>query len=259
MNILRFIKFGMKFVLPPDIFLRILVWKRGYPEPELRLIPYLCDKSKVSIDVGASEGLYTTHMCLHSKRCIAFEPRVNAAKDLERLLSGLNPPIQIETTALSNRAGIANLKVFPAEVGRSTIEHENHIEKYGNIDSVTVPVKRLDDFEFTEAIGCIKIDVEGHEESVLLGAHLLLSSNHPIILIEMEERHKLGTIKKVISLLQQYGYNGFFYENEHLEKIEFFENNIHQNISNVEKKGKYINNFIFFTNESRNRIQHLLR
>ena len=249
----------MKSVLPANLFLRILIWKRGYPEPELRLIPYLCDKLKTSIDVGASEGLYTAQMCLYSKRCIAFEPRLDAAKELERLLSGLNPPIQVETVALSNKAGIASLKIFPAEVGRSTIEHENTIEKYGDIEMVSVPVKKLDDFEFTEEIGCIKIDVEGHEESVLLGAHDLLSFNHPILLIEMEERHKPGTIKKVSALLQKYSYNGFFYENGELEPIELFENNTHQNISNAEKKGKYINNFIFVTLESMSRIQHLLR
>ena len=255
MRFLEPLKFALKAILPPKLFLQILVLKRGYPEPELKLIKYLCDKNKISIDVGAAEGLYSAHLYINSKQCIAFEPRLDAAKDLARLTAGLNPPVQVETVALSDFRGNAELKVFADEVGRSTIEPSNKVENNGDVKIISVTVKLLDDYLNEEEIGFIKIDVEGHEKSVLKGAEKILKKNHPNLLIEIEERHKRNGIQTIKSYLEEFGYKGFYLKDKTLVGIDNFEVKIQQDIKNLDVKGKYINNFIFLTEDNISTVQ----
>ena len=156
MSFLKFLKHTLKVVIPPKAFIRLLIWKRGYPEPELKLIKVLSDKNKISIDVGASEGLYTAHLFLNSKKCIAFEPRKEASVELSKITAGLKPPVQIETVALSDFTGEAQLKIFAKDAGRSTFEKSNFIENEGQIEIVPIVVKRLDDYYFVDEIGFIR-------------------------------------------------------------------------------------------------------
>lgn len=43
-------------------------------EPELRLLPQLCARDGIAVDVGASLGYYTAWLDRLCGRCIAFEP-----------------------------------------------------------------------------------------------------------------------------------------------------------------------------------------
>jgi len=139
----------------------------------------------------------------------------------------------------------------------STLEKDNSIEGFGKIELVKVPVKRLDDYEFEGKVGFIKIDVEGHEESVLQGAISLLERDHPSLLIEIEERHKHNSINNIKRLLIELGYVGFFYLDDHLENIESFDIKKYQNYGVAGHK--YIFNFIFVHRDSVSRISHLLQ
>ena len=253
------IKYGMKRTLPSGLFFHLLTWKWGYPEPELRLLPYLCSRSKVSIDVGASTGLYVVYMHRLSKACYAFEPRQDAAWQLEKLLSGLDPPVHVESVALSDYTGSACFRVCLDDLGRSTLEEGNDIETFGNVETVPVPVRRLDEYEFHgETVGCIKIDVEGHEESVLRGARQLLARDHPSLIIEIEERHRSGSVEAVRRLLYELEYKGYFFCGHRLVPMESFNAAEHQNIDHIHN-GTYINNFVFVAAESLPRIERLIR
>ncbi len=258
MTIFKPLKFAFKEILPPKLFLRLLIWKRGYPEPELKLIKILSDRNKISIDIGASEGLYTSHLYFYSKKCVAFEPRPQASFELGKLFSGLIPPIQIETVALSDFEGSSKLKIFEKDKGRSTIEKTNLIEEGGEIDIISTPVKKLDNYIFNDSIGFIKIDVEGHEEEVLKGAEQILIKDRPNILVEVEERHKKKSIENVFKYLQELGYKGFYFKDGHLMNINQFNIEIHQNMNALYSKGKYINNFIFLTYDKEESFSHLL-
>jgi FkbM family methyltransferase len=254
----QYIKYGMKRLLPATVMIRFLSWIKGFPEPELRLLPYLCEKSKISIDIGASDGLYTLPMIQYSKKCYAFEPRIKAATHLAELLSELNTAVQVEPVALSDHRGKTYLKVFLNDLGRSTIEDKNLVEKLGAIELTSVPVRRLDDYSFNESIGCIKIDVEGHEEAVLRGARLTLQRHHPALIIEIEERHNFGSVSRVNNLLKDLDYMGFFFHNHRLEPMNHFQVNINQHTVDINNSGKYINNFIFLPESSLPKIKDLL-
>jgi FkbM family methyltransferase len=247
----------LQTILPSKIYLRFLMWKRGYEEPELKLVYDFCDSSSVSIDVGAAKGLYLAHMYNISKKCYAFEPRAKALKELENLFSNVTSNIQFENVALSNFSGFTDLKVLKRNGTLSTIEEDNLIESLGEVELSRVKVKKLDDYKFEEKVGFIKIDVEGHEESVLQGAMNLLERDHPFLLIEIEERHKHNSINNATALLAKLGYQGFFYLNDHLESLKIFNIEKYQNYA--VKGDKYIFNFIFVHQDSLSRINYLLK
>ena len=142
---------------------RISRWNIGYPDPELRHLSGLCNASKISVDVGASLGLYTSHLLGHSAEVWAFEPRRSAAAELERHFSG--SPVRVHTVALSDADGETTITICGSDLGRSTLEKSNPVP--GEEEVVTT--RRLDSFDLRD-VGFIKIDVEGHEGAVLRGA-----------------------------------------------------------------------------------------
>ena len=111
-------------------------------------------------------------------------------------------------------------------------------------------------------MGLIKIDVEGHELSVLNGAKNLLIRDRPTLLIEVEERHKRNAVIKVRKFLEELDYKGFFLSESGLEKIENFRQDYHQNHRNIkgkEKVGIYINDFLFVQKDDLQKISIFLK
>lgn len=259
-----FVRHGLKAVLPAPWYWRFLAWRIGYFDTELRLLRYLCDGNKTSIDIGASGGSYTVHLLNHSTKCYAFEPLPESAAYLTRQLTARpHPRLRLETVALSDRTGTAAFKVMTADTGRSTLEAVNPVERAGAIEMLTVPTRRLDDYaDILEPVGCVKIDVEGHEEAVLRGAAKILLRDHPSFIIEIEERHKPGSLTAVPRYLAELGYRGFFFRGGRLHPIESLNVREHQNVANIAAKtageSAYVNNFLFFGVESLPKVRHLI-
>ncbi len=176
-------------------------WLRG--EPELHLVPGLCDPARWSLDVGANNGVYSFHMARASAGVMAFEPQPRHVRFLRQALGA---PARVEQVALSDAAGEVRLRVPRArmEDGRATIEPANRLAGF-DCDEIRVPCRRLDDYRLP-AVGMIKIDVEGHELSVIEGARERLARDRPNLLIEAEERHRPQAVASLCARLRELGY-----------------------------------------------------
>jgi hypothetical protein len=130
----------------------------------------------------------------------------------------------------------------------STIDAANSLEEIEGATVETVQRKRLDDYAI-DTVGFVKIDVEGHEDAVLQGAHDTLARTRPRVLIEAEERHRPGATAGVASFFQSLNYSGFFLLAGRLRPISEFEPATHQNAAQLDAEGRrvgtYINNFVF--------------
>jgi hypothetical protein len=166
----------------------------------------------------------------------------------------------VEAVALSDHIGDAQLRVLVADAAWSSLEKT--AEQLGVVEVLTVPTQCLDDYEAIEPVGCIKIDVEGHEDAVLRGARRIILRDHPSLIIEIEERHKRHSVVTINRFLKELGYKGFFFSCNRLNPIELFRVEEHQDVSNIanriNKADKYVNNFVFFANESLAKVRHLI-
>ena len=80
-------------------------WRYG--EPEIQLLPWLVDPGKLSVDVGAANGLYSWHLMRISKNVVAFEPNPDTITVLRKAL----PNLDVRQIALSCESGSSQLRV----------------------------------------------------------------------------------------------------------------------------------------------------
>lgn len=153
--------------------------------------------------------------------------------------------------ALSNHSGKTILKVPRHIYGLGTIEASNAIEDtFGKetITQVPVKIKKFDAYNIPN-IGFMKIDVEGHECSVIQGAMQSIKISRPHILVEIFEQHNPGSFKRVHQMLAGLGYNGYFY---HAGKLLPIPSHWKGNPNYELKKNTFIYNFIFLHPKSLN-------
>jgi FkbM family methyltransferase len=141
---------------------------------------------KHAIDIGANIGFITAYFGTHWEHVTAFEPTPSIFECLQKNCN--KPNIKLINKALSN----TEKNVLFATSGRSEI---NQIvsdtqflkKRWGHI---TVPAITLDSLNLTN-VDIIKIDVEGHELSVVYGAEQTIKNNKPLIVIEISYENKI--------------------------------------------------------------------
>ena len=82
--------------------------------------------------------------------------------------------------------------------------------------SYDVKLNKLDKFEL-ENVSLIKIDVEGFELQVILGALSTIKRCKPIIIVEISNQN---TSKKLIQILKKIGYN-IHYPYKYIQELAF--------------------------------------
>jgi FkbM family methyltransferase len=168
------------------------------------------------LDIGAHDGLLTRPLAmLPGARVVAFEPLPAA---FARLAGSVPPGVVLHPCALGASAGEALLAV-PSVGGVAQEQWASIAKDYDAIrrddplvDAIarhTVPQRRLDDFAFTD-VTAIKLDVEGAEEEVIRGGQETIRRCQPVLSVEIEERHRLGSTTAVPALLAELGLAGFF-------------------------------------------------
>jgi FkbM family methyltransferase len=233
---------------------RELRFRPHHFERELWLVPAICDKQKIAIDVGANQGAYSYYMSKFSRNVIAFEPNTDLWKDLRRLLGR---EFHIEAAALSGKLSHATLRVDTSNTGISTIEEKNDLSCAKDKKAIVfrvVETRPLDSFHFTD-VSMIKIDVEGHEEAVIEGACDTIQRNRPVLIIESEDRHNPGAPRRLAETFSKLAYLVFYIKDRQLLEYNTLREEDADLKSLVTGGSTYINNFIFIPAEQGAKIE----
>ena len=218
---------------------------RGGLEEEMRFLPSLVAQGDRVIDIGGNRGVYAYQLWRLGARVEVFEPNPTCFAVLESWATG-KPSVHLHSVALSSCSGSASLHIPVDEAG---VEHDASasIEQSGftKARDQLVSLQTLDSYQF-DNVALIKIDVEGHEYSVIEGAVGTIASSRPALLVEIEQRHSARPIDEVFQKITGLGYEGFFLENHQLKASRDFDLHSHQAMENFGgQTGSYINNFLF--------------
>ena len=164
----------------------IFVFRENY-ESELKYLEAILSSGETFVDVGANIGIYTlagSRIVGRSGRVIAFEPSVQSFPILREniCLNGLTN-VQAFRVALLDKTGDAFL-YHGEDPGKNSFGSDPYAERRGEM----VEARSLDealDLASIQSVDVIKIDVEGAEELVLLGAKRVVHAHRPIVLFEL--------------------------------------------------------------------------
>lgn len=191
----------------PRAWLSLEIARRNpHFEKEYWLLPQLVRRDANAVDVGGNTGLYAYYLSKLVRSVHVFEPNPICLQRLERVR---RRNMVIHEVALSDHRGEATMRFDPGNDGVGTIEERNRLDNNPGIQSVverTVKVCPLDDLHLAD-VGFMKVDVEGHEPSVVRGALRLIEAQKPVLLIEIERRHNATAFEEIEDLLSPFGYS----------------------------------------------------
>jgi FkbM family methyltransferase len=170
---------------------------------------YLAESPGLVIDGGINTGYYAFLACAASDLnfVLGFEPDATVRKFLWQniFLNQLTDRISVSPLALSNRIGLAELYV--PDPGHGLIESSSSLDasfKDRHSGVVRVGVSTLDavlssDLWQAKRVTAIKIDVEGHELSVLEGAAGTIAKWRPVVFVEILDRAHFSALSALIA------------------------------------------------------------
>lgn len=216
-------------------------------EPEMALLPSLVRRGDRVLDVGGNRGTYAYRFEQLGARVEVFEPNPVCLRVLAPWAQGRRS-VSVHAVALSATNGSAELAI---PIDGKGVEHdasasiEHGVGANADARLETVPIRTLDSFGYRDA-ALIKIDVEGHEQSVIDGARETIAASTPALLIEIEQRHVATPIRDILAGVEALGYAGYFLCDDVLRPIADFDPGVHQKLSDFQESSKsYLNNFLF--------------
>ena len=153
------------------------------------------------LDIGANKGEFASWVIKSSKNLnvISLEPNPAAASALQKNISDVNKRHTTIAKGASAVPGTSTLYDYDETngSGHASLYNEvfTQIHHSENASPIAVELTTID-IEITSIDGTIcllKIDIEGHEQDVLLGSRLLIKDNPPpAILIEFNEMNAVS-------------------------------------------------------------------
>lgn len=152
------------------------------PEESLFLLRYL-RPADTFIDIGANVGHFTLLAgVITQSNVIAIEPIPETFSRLQKniALNNCQSKVQVYNIGVSDKDGFLNFSTTSYTTNK--VIPENSIANKAS----KIPVKRIDSIDQTTTASVMKIDVEGFEYNVLLGAtQLLENAKLNVIIIEL--------------------------------------------------------------------------
>jgi FkbM family methyltransferase len=164
------------------------VWAGLYEREFTTAIVEHIKPGEVCYDIGGYRGYMSGAMALAgATKVFAFEPLPANQRALRRLCE-LNPqlPVNIIAVALGAEDGAASLKIMPdASMGK--LANSSFQSEVTPLSEMSVTVRKIDSLLQSREIlppDVVKIDVEGAEADVLIGAREMLRVSRPRIFLE---------------------------------------------------------------------------
>lgn len=177
---------GAKYVIASDDdYLQQI--QNGFEPEMVKLFRTLATDSEMALDIGANIGCTALLFSGLSRKVYAFEPSKTTFSFLEMNISRSGKEnIFIQNIGLGAEPGESTLTFAPSNrsggfVSNQTQASAGHIVEKIVIRQLDEVVKSLN----LRPIDFIKIDVEGFEGQVLRGAEQTISSNRPVVVLEL--------------------------------------------------------------------------
>ena len=234
-------------MLPPAVSVPLRARFGGSREPELAALSGLIHTGDTVIDVGAHRGVYAYHLARlvgPSGRVIAYEPQPAMVRYLAAASRyGVMRRVELRARGLSDKRGSAVLSI-PVEDGKQILGQATLRPVGTGAEEHTVPIAVLDEEPMPGPVAFIKIDVEGHELSLLRGGRTLLAKDRPILQVEVEARHAGDAVADLATLLlDELGYRAS--ELVHGQLVPVDRARWNADSLNRRPDGAYTNNFLF--------------
>jgi FkbM family methyltransferase len=156
-------------------------------------------KNKVIVDAGANIGLFSIYAAkMGAKRVYAFEPVAETFNQLKKniAMNGLGKVIKPINRALGSRKGVSEISYDSCGDGAASLEF---LDKVGKRQAVQVDT--IDKFMGKPArVDFIKMDVEGYEGNVLMGAAKTIKLYKPYLV--MSAYHKPNDRTSLVRILK---------------------------------------------------------
>lgn len=156
-----------------------------------------CTSRRTALDIGANVGLWAKDLCSQFQQVIAFEPVEEFRQCLMRNVTESN--LDIRACALGAENTTINMIVTEHNTGHSHVD-------VATVGQGTIPMWRLDSIDLP-AIDYVKIDCEGYEKNILIGAEQTIRRNRPVLVIEDKKHKDVGhaDTEGSLELLQSWG------------------------------------------------------
>ena len=236
----------------PSLY-RLFAYRFKAKEPEMRIIQKLLkNKHGIAIDIGANRGYYSEFILrkFRNLQVHSFEPQPQLYNHMKHYLCNYDR-LKIYNLGISDSKSVLRLNI-PNVSTENGVFIGSYLATFQNIDedheSISIPVNTLDSFGFKNVV-FIKIDVEGFEGHVLIGAKETIKNSKPIMLIEIEQRHlnraqDSQTVSNIIDYIKDMGYDCYIIIENKLICVDELEIEKLQRHKDIGTYG-YICNFFF--------------
>lgn len=208
------------WIYTDDVFYQQRIANAGpYQKKNLLRLRELKPNARTVIDVGANIGMNTIEYATWAKTVHSFEPTQQTFSMLERTVDlakqqgnsakGWYPlkegfadttvtgDIHLYDVALSSSSGTSEIIIKKDNAGHNYLDNLHLPTRTGQVrtrptqpPTQTVQLRTLDSYDF-EDVDIIKVDVEGHEFDVVLGAEQTILKYQPIVQLEMVEHQPI--------------------------------------------------------------------
>lgn len=144
-------------------------------------LPWIKDYRR-AVDVGAHVGFWATQMAQKFIKVEAFEPVAEMRQCFAQNV-GARVNVNLFALALGDRPGGCDMTYDKADSGGT------HVGRIYEFSDLGTPMSTLDAFAWDD-VDFLKIDCEGYEYRVLLGAEKTLRRCKPCVIVE-QKPHKL--------------------------------------------------------------------